>query len=156
MTKIFKGKNVIKGIVEGEALVSRKGFNTYASFYSSLKDNVKLARCADSGNQETFGKVLSGKILCIPNSIGSTSAGAVWQRLVYLGVAPKAVLFSNVIDSLSAGGLLVADIWVGKQICVIDQLGMNFLETVQEGNWIRIQENGSIFIDNHQELTGQF
>jgi len=148
MTDYFLGRNIVAGITEGEAVVSRTGFNAYASFYNSLADDVQTAVCADSGNQDTFGKILSGKILCIPNSIGSTSAGAVWQRIVNLGIAPKAVLFSQTIDSLAAGGLIVVDVWTDKKICVIDKLGSEFLKTVQEGDWIKIQIEGSIIIRN--------
>jgi len=146
MTKQFKGRPVIKGVTEGEAVVSRGGFNAYASFYNSLSDEVKIAVCADSDNQDTYRKILSGKILCIPNSIGSTSAGAVWQRIASLSIAPKAVLFAQAIDSLAAAGLLVTDIWIGKKICAIDKLGREFLETVQEGDWINIRENGTVII----------
>jgi len=146
MKKTFKGRPVIAGMAEGKAVVSRGGFNAYASFYNSLAEGVQIAICADSGNQDTYGKSLSGKILCIPSSTGSTSAGAVWQRLVRLDIAPKAVLFSQAIDSLAAGGLIVANIWVGEKISVIDQLGMEFLEIVQEGDWIHIQENGTVII----------
>ncbi len=146
MTDYFKGRNIVAGVTEGKAVVSRTGFNAYASFYNSLADDVQIAICADSGNQDTFSKILSGKILCIPNSIGSTSAGAVWQRIVNLGIAPKAVLFSQTIDSLAAGGLIVVDVWGEKKICAIDKLGNKFLETIQEGDWIKIQKEGSIII----------
>jgi predicted aconitase with swiveling domain len=147
MTKTFKGRTVLKGIAEGEAVVSRNGFNAYASFYTSLGDGVQTAICADSGNPDTYGKELSGKILCIPHSTGSTSAGAVWQRIARLGIAPKAVLFSQGIDSLAAGGLIVADKWAGIRICTIDQLGVEFLESVQDGDTIKIQEDGAIIIN---------
>ncbi|MGB2965327.1 MAG: DUF126 domain-containing protein [Anaerolineales bacterium] len=148
MTKTFKGRAVLRGIVEGEAVVSRNGFNAYASFYTSLADGVQIAICADSGNPDTYGKELSGKILCIPNSTGSTSAGAVWQRIACLGIAPKAVLFSQGIDSLAAGGLIVADKWAGIRIPTIDQLGVEFLERVQDGDLIKIQEDGTVIIHN--------
>ncbi len=148
MTKTFKGRAVLKGIVEGEAVVSHDGFNAYASFYNSLADGVQTALCADNNNQDTYGKVLSGKILCIPKSTGSTSAGAVWQRIANLGIAPKAVLFSQAIDSLAAGGLIVADKWAGIRICTIDQLGQEFLESVQDCDWIKIQENGTVIIND--------
>ncbi len=148
MTKLYKGRPIIKGVVGGEAVVSRGGFNAYASFYNSLSDGVKTAVCADSDNQDTYRKILSGKILCIPNSIGSTSAGAVWQRIASLGIAPKAVLFAQAIDSLAAAGLLVTDIWVGKKIFVIDKLGKDYLAIVQEGDWINIRENGTVIIND--------
>jgi predicted aconitase with swiveling domain len=74
-------------------MVTRTGFNAYACFYNSLKDGVTNADCADSGNKDIYGKQIDGKIICLPNTIGSTSAGAVWQRVARLGIAPLALLF---------------------------------------------------------------
>ena len=146
VNKSFQGRAILPGSLEGEALVSRTGFNAYASFNNSLHEQVVAAVCDDSGNKDLFGKPLDGKIICLPNTIGSTSAGAVWQRVAYLGVAPKAVLFSMPIDSLAAGGLIIADLWAGKRIVTIDQLGDEFLHTVREGDWIAIQEDGIVII----------
>jgi predicted aconitase with swiveling domain len=66
--------------------------------------------------------------------------------LVQLGVAPKAMLFSQTIDSLAAGGLIVADLWAGKRIYVVDQLGDEFLESVRDGDWIQIRKDGRVTI----------
>ncbi len=96
---------------------------------------------------EIYGKRLDGRILCIPYSIGSTSAGAVWSRLVNLGVAPLAVLFSRVIDPLAAGGLVVADMWSGSHIVVVDQLGEAFLKEVATGSSLHIFEDGRVIIN---------
>lgn len=144
MGTIFKGRTVLAGEASGEALVSRSGFNAYAVYYNSLEAGIKSARSADSGNRDLFGKRLDCKILCIPNSIGSTSAGAVWTRIVKLGVAPLAVLFSETIDPLAAGGLVVADIWAGANIVVLDQLGESFLENVATGSILHIFGDGSV------------
>lgn len=146
MSRTFRGRPILPGNIEGEALVSHQGFNTYASFYTSIHVPSEEAPCADSGNVELFGKDLANKIICIPSTIGSTSSGAVWQRLVRMGNAPKAMLFSQQIDSLAAGGLIVADVWVGKRIYVVDQLGDEFLESVRDGDRIVIREDGTITI----------
>jgi predicted aconitase with swiveling domain len=116
MSRSFKGRAILPGNLEGEALVTHTGFNAYASFYTSIHAQVEAAQCADSGNRELYGKNLTGKIICLPKTIGSTSAGGVWQRLSQMGVAPLAMLFSQQIDSLAAGGLIVADVWTGKRI----------------------------------------
>jgi predicted aconitase with swiveling domain len=63
-----------------------------------------------------------------------------------MGVAPKAMLFSQQIDSLAAGGLIVADVWVGKRIVAVDQLGDEFLESVKDGDRIVIREDGTVII----------
>jgi len=143
----FKGRAILPGRVEGEALVTHVGFNAYASFSTSIHVQVETAQCADSGNQELYGKSLTDKIICIPKTIGSTSAGAVWLRVAQMGVAPKAMLFSQQIDSLAAAGLLVADVWGGKRICTVDQLGDEFLKSVEEGDQIVIREDGTVTID---------
>jgi predicted aconitase with swiveling domain len=151
MHKTFQGRPILPGEFEGEALVTRYGFNTYASFYNSLDDDAKTAICADSGNKDLFKKDMTGKIICLPESIGSTSAGSVWPRVAKLRVAPKAMLFSNRIDSLAAGGLLVADIWEGERIILIDQLGEQFLESVVDGNIVSIDIDGKVCIKQKDE-----
>lgn len=146
MSRSFKGKPILPGNLEGEALVTHVGFNTYASFYTSIHAQVEAAQCADSGNQELYGKNLTDKIICLPQTIGSTSAGAVWQRVAQMGVAPKAMLFSHQIDSLAAAGLVLADVWVGKRVHAVDQLGDEFLDSVKDGDRIVIREDGTVTI----------
>lgn len=146
MSKSFRGRAILPGSLEGEALVTQTGFNAYASFYTSIHTQVDMAQCADSGNKELYGKNLTDKIICLPKTIGSTSAGAVWQRLAQMDIAPKAMLFSQPIDSLAAGGLIVADVWTGKRIVTVDQLGDEFLESVKDSDRVVIQEDGTVTI----------
>jgi len=146
VSKSFKGRALLPGDLEGEALVTHLGFNTYASFFTSIHTQVEAAPCDDSGNPELYGKILSGKVICLPQTTGSTSAGAVWQRLVHLGVAPRAMLFSQPIDPLAAGGLIVADLWAGERIYVVDQLGDEFLESVRDGDRVEIRGDGTVTI----------
>jgi len=146
MSRLFKGRPVLSGTGRGEALVSHGGFNTYATFFTSIHVPMDKAICADSGNVDLYCKDLAGKIICLPKTTGSTSGGAVWQRLVKMGNAPKAMLFSQHIDSLVAGGLLVADIWADHRIITVDQLGDAFLESVRDGDVIEIVEDGTVKI----------
>lgn len=147
MGKSFKGRSILPGKIKGEALVTHSGFNAYASFFNSLHDSAVSAVCADSGNKALFGKDLTDKIVCLPKTIGSTSAGAVWQRVASLGVAPIGMLFSESIDSLAAAGLIVADLWVNKRIVTIDRLGEDFLDAVLDGSRLQIKENGVVEVD---------
>lgn len=146
VTRTFSGRPILPGNVEGAALVTHAGFNTYASFFTSIHVPAEVARCADSSNPELYGKNLAGKIICLPKTIGSTSSGAVWQRVACLGVAPRAMLFSQSIDSLAAGGLIVADLWAGRRVVTIDRLGGEFLALVKEGDRIAVREDGTVTI----------
>lgn len=149
-TLIFQGRSVLPGEVEGEALVTHQGFNTYASFLTSMYAQEKVVKCSDSSNPQLYGKILTGKIICLPKTIGSSSSGAVWQRVSQLRIAPKALLFSEKIDSLAAGGLIVAEVWAGERIITVDQLGGEFLKTIKNGDWVVIKENGTVAIQNAQ------
>ena len=146
MGKIFKGRTILPANLKGEALVTHTGFNTLACFYKSILTEAETAVCGDQDNLELFGKELTDKIICLPKSIGSTSAGATWDCVVKMGIAPGAMLFSQRIDSLSAAGLILAEVWVGKRICTIDQLGDEFLDYVKTGQLIGIREDGTVTI----------
>lgn len=142
----FKGRAVLPGTVKGEALVTRRGFNTYASFFTSIHEQTGKAVCADTGNGDLYGKNLANRIICLPGTAGSTSSGAVWQRLVKLGTAPRAMLFSQPVDPLAAGGLIIADIWAEKRIITVDQLGEAFLDAVKEGDVIEVLASGHVTV----------
>lgn len=144
MARTWQGRPVLPGDVEGEAAVSRRGFNTYASFFSSIHVPTGCAVCADSGNGDLHGVDLAGKVLCVPKTTGSTSSGAVWLRLLTLGNAPVAVLFSEQIDPLAAGGLVVADIWSDSRIVTVDRLGAEFLEAVRSGDHVEVRSDGRV------------
>ena len=68
----FKGRPLLPANIEGQALVTSKGFDAYAAFYNSLLNGVEEARAADSNNQDLFGKLLTNKIVCVPKTTGST------------------------------------------------------------------------------------
>jgi predicted aconitase with swiveling domain len=146
MEREFLGRIILGGEVTGEALVTHTGFNSLAVFYKSMVTNSKKAICSDQNNLELYGKDLTDKVICLPNTIGSTSAGATWDRVTYMGIAPKAMLFSKQIDSLGAAGLILADQWVGTHIVALDQLGDGFLNFVKEGDRITIYNNGLVKI----------
>ena len=146
MSRSFKGRAILPGNIEGAALVTHRGFNPYASFFTSMHTQAETAKCSDSSNRELYGKTLTDKIICLAKTTGSTLSGAVWQEVAQMGIAPKAMLFSRQIDSLAAGGLVVADVWVGKQIYAVDQLGDEFLDAVKDADRIVIREDGTVII----------
>jgi len=142
----FHGRAVLAGEVSGEALVTRRPFNTLASFIKCLTTGAKKAVCSDQDNPDLFGKVLTGTLLCLPQTIGSTAAGLILETAVHKDVAPAALLFSESIDTLAASGAILADVWVGKRIVVVDRLGPEFLDAVRDGLCLRVQEDGTVTV----------
>jgi predicted aconitase with swiveling domain len=64
-----------------------------------------------------------------------------------MGIGPKAMLFSEHIDSLAAAGIILADVWNGKKIVAVDQLGDEFLQYVKDGQTIQIKTDGTIIVE---------
>jgi len=144
--KKYKGRVIIEGQCKGKAVVSHHGLNTLAVFMRSVMLRSPMAFCADHNNTELYNKRINGKILCIPDSIGSTTAGLIYMNLARKKSAPAAILFSKNIDSLAAAGVILSDVWVGEKIITIDRLGSEFLENVEQGDSINILKDGEVEI----------
>jgi predicted aconitase with swiveling domain len=145
--KSFQGRPVLAGQVQGQSVVSRQGVNLLASFQKSLLRKAKTVICSDQNNPDLFGKVLTGKILCLPQTIGSTTGGLVLEAAADLGLQPLALLFSGHIDSLAAAGVILCDRWLDKRIVTIDNLGKDFLDSVQDGRTVAVHEDGTVIVD---------
>lgn len=144
--KIFKGRVVLAGNTTGEAVVSRQGLNLLASYQKSALKKAKRVICSDQNNSDLYKKDLTDKIICLPQTIGSTTGGMVLETVVQMGIGPKAMLFSEHIDSLAAAGIILSDVWLKSRIITIDQLGTDFLDCVQDGQTVEIKEDGTVII----------
>ncbi len=144
--KQFKGRVLASGSFKGEAVVTKQGMNSLASFQGSVLKGEKQVTVSDQNNPDLFGKNITGKILCLPVTIGSTTGGLVIQTVCSIGINPAAFLFSEHIDSLAASGIVLARVWENSPIIAIDQLGKEFLETVKTGDQIEIDEDGTVKI----------
>ena len=144
--KELKGRVLAAGNWKGEAVVSRQGVNTLATFQKSALKNAKEVIVSDQNNPDIFGKNITGKALCLPITIGSTTGGLVIQTICAMKINPAAFLFSEHIDSLAASGIVLAKIWENSDVIAIDQLGDEFLKSVQTGDTVEIKEDGSVIV----------
>ena len=146
--KQFKGRVVVGGECKAEALVSRGGFNTLASYQMALMFGDKQVKCGDQNNADLYKKSMIGKALCLPQTIGSTTGGMVLFTVCSYNKQPACMLFSKPIDSLAASGAILGDVWTDASMPVVDMLGDEFLETVQTGNMISVGEDGLVTVED--------
>ncbi|MCI5838412.1 MAG: DUF126 domain-containing protein [Christensenellaceae bacterium] len=144
--KQFKGRVINGGYYKGEAVVSRQGVNTLATFQKSALSGAKQVIVADQNNPDIFGKNITGKALCLPQTIGSTTGGMVIQVICSMGINPACMLFSEHIDSLAGAGVILSVVWENSKLIAIDMLGKEFLETVKTGDTIEVKEDGTVTI----------
>ena len=145
MAQTFKGRALLPGALEGEALVSKQAFNTSASYMENMfAGRTDSAPCTDAANKELFGKDMAGKILCTTQTVGSTMGAGCIMGMNDLKVGFTAMLFSSHIDSIAAAGLFMDDIWNNRRIITVDLLGDEFLKAVKTGDQISIKEDGTV------------
>ena len=144
--KEFKGRVIAGGAWKGEAAVTHQGFNSLASIQKSALKNAPEIIVSDQNNKDLFGVNITGRALCLPITIGSTTGGLVIQTACQMGIAPDAFLFSESIDSLAASGIVLARIWENSKVIAIDRLGEEFLNTVKTGDQLEIKEDGTVII----------
>ena len=142
--KQFQGRVVVPGECRAEALVSRGGFNTLASYQMALMFGDKQVKCGDQNNADLYKKSMLGKALCLPQTIGSTTGGMVLYAACALGKAPACMLFSKPIDSLAAAGAILGDVWTDTPMPVVDSLGDEFLDYVQTGQSVSVGADGVV------------
>lgn len=146
MAKEFKGRPVIAGECTVEAIVSHQGFNTLASFQKSALARKKETIVSDQNNSDLFNKNITGKALCLPQTIGSTTGGMVIYAATALKIQPRAMLFSEPIDSLAAAGVILSDVWTNDTITTVDNLGQEFLDYVKDGMKVEIKMDGTVIV----------
>ena len=148
---VFSGRVIIKGEADGPVLVSMAGFNALASYHAVVDGNSPAAICSDAENPDLRGRELQDKIICAPGSVGSTTAGPCWDRVAELGLAPKALLFAGNVDSTTAGGLILAQVWRDTSIICVDRLGDSFLEQARHAGGVRVMRDGQVHIFQTRE-----
>ena len=147
MAKTFQGRPLLPGNLDGEALASTQPLNTTGSYLENLfGGNTTSAPCTDANNKAFYRQELGGAIICTTTTVGSSLGGASLMGVGSLGLGPKAMLFSQHVDSVSIAGLLMDDIWNSRRVIAIDLLGDDFINTVKSGDKISIKEDGSVTV----------
>ena len=145
--KEFKGRVLAGGNWKGETVVSKGGVNTLATFQKSALKNADKVIVSDQNNKDIYGLNITGKALCLPITIGSTTGGLVIQTVCAMKINPACFLFSEHIDSLAASGIVLAKVWENSDVIAIDMLGKEFLETVKTGDTIEVKEDGTVIVN---------
>ena len=148
MSRSFKGRSVVAGFCTAEALVSHGGFNTLASFQMAMMFGDKQVKCGAQNNPDIYRKPMLGKALCLPQTIGSPTGGLVLYCACSMNRQPACLLFSNPIDALAAAGSVLAAVWLDNaKMPVVDGLGEEFLQYVQDGMTITVKEGGVVCVE---------
>ncbi|TIQ35170.1 MAG: DUF126 domain-containing protein [Mesorhizobium sp.] len=121
---------------EGEALV----LTAPISFWGGV--DPKTGRIADVRHPQ-HGEVISGRVLFLPGTIGSSSASAVLMELVHNGRAPAALVLHEP-DAILLLGLIVAR-EMGWATPMAVRLGRGVFDTYR-GATVKVAGDGAVTI----------
>ena len=151
----FKGRVLIPGSYSGKVFVSHQNVNYLASFKGALtiRDIAHFSLGGliglysfDKENKDIYRCNITSAALALPKSVGSTLGSSVLQSAISLGIGPKCMLFAEKIDPISSGAIIVSSVWENKDVVVIDCLGIEFLNSLNNGDIIEVSEDGRVLI----------
>ena len=127
---VLKGRGVIGGCSEGEALVSHDAISGWGGI-NCLTGEVTEPR------HELTGKSFKDKVLVFPGAKGSSGWSIHFHYCRLLKTAPCAVIY-NATTAKIASGLVV------MKVPAVTELEKNPLEIIETGDWVKVDGDKGI------------
>ena len=127
---ILKGRKVMGGKAEGEALVSSES----VSFYGGVDP---VTGCITEPGHCCCGENITGKIFVFPMGKGSTVGSYVIYRMKKLGTAPAAIINQET-EAIIATGCVISD------IPLIDKIEPDPLKVIKNGMYVKVNTDKGI------------
>jgi predicted aconitase with swiveling domain len=127
---ILKGRKVMGGKAEGEALVSSES----VSFYGGVDP---VTGCITEPGHCCCGENITGKIFVFPMGKGSTVGSYVIYRMKKLGTAPAAIINQET-EAIIATGCVISD------IPLIDKIEQDPLKVIKNGMYVKVNTDKGI------------
>ena len=141
MERVIRGKVIIKGRAEGEALASTEALSFWGGFDHRTGEIIDR-------RHPLSGAIATGRILILPFTRGSSTTTAVLLEAVRARTAPAAILTSGA-DSFFALASLVADELYGRPIPLV-ALEPDDFTVLRTGDWIVLDEDGTVTSTNSE------
>jgi predicted aconitase with swiveling domain len=142
--KTLIGNPIVSGSAEGIAVVSKQPI----SFWGGV--SPQTGEIIDRRHDRS-GTIIAGRVFVFPQGKGSSSASAVLMESVRTGMAPAAIINLKT-EPILALGAIVADELYHETVPIV-VLSEEDLSTIQEGDYLIIQPDGTVTIKGDQPAT---
>jgi predicted aconitase with swiveling domain len=130
---VIRGRKVVGGVVEGEALVTSQTISGWGGV-NPMKGEVIETR------HELKGKSFAGKILVFPGAKGSSGWSAVFHTARLTGKAPIGMLFTTTTTKVALGAVVM-------RVPSMTELDTDPVAAIETGDWVRIDaEKGEVLV----------
>jgi len=137
MGDVIQGRAVIAGEATGELLLSTQPLSFWGG-YDHQTGEIIDRRNALSG------RIAAGRVLALPNTVGSSTTTAVLIEAIRAGTAPAALL-TNGVDTFLALASVVAQEMYGRAIPIV-ALDADQFEKLETGVMVQVQADGKVIL----------
>jgi hypothetical protein len=138
-TIVLRGRKVVGGIAEGEALVTHETISGWGGV-NAMQGTVIETR------HELRGQSFKDKVLVFPGAKGSSGWSVVFHTTRLAGTAPKALVFNEMTTKVALGAVVM-------RVPSVTDLDRNPLDVIETGDWVTVNgDAGTVEIrkKNHQ------
>jgi predicted aconitase with swiveling domain len=129
-TLVLRGRKVVGGVAEGEALVTRQTISGWGGINP-------MAGTITETRHELRGVSFKDKILVFPGAKGSSGWSAVFHMTRLAGTAPKAMLFTEMTTKVALGAVVM-------RVPSVTDFDQDPLELIETGDWVKVDADRGI------------
>ncbi|MFF4776335.1 aconitase X swivel domain-containing protein [Microtetraspora fusca] len=122
MTIEIRGRCVVPGYAEGEALVSHETISGWGGIDPATGTIIER-------RHELFGVCFTGKVLVFPGAKGSSGWSGFFQSTRLLGTAPLAMVFTTMTTKAALGAVVT-------RVPAMSEFDHDPTEVVNTGDWV--------------------
>jgi predicted aconitase with swiveling domain len=140
-TLVIRGRKVVGGVAEGEALITRDRISGWGGIDPRTGTVVET-------RHELRGQSFAGKVLVFPGAKGSSGWSAMFHMTRLMNVAPAAVLFNEMTTKMALGAVVTHS----PAMTGFDRDPLDCIET---GDWVRVDaDRGVVEITKKKTTLG--
>lgn len=129
-TLVIRGRKVVGGVAEGEALVTRDRISGWGGIDPRTGTVVET-------RHELRGQSFAGKVLVFPGAKGSSGWSAMFHMTRLMNVSPAAFLFNEMTTKMALGAVVTHS----PAMTGFDRDPLDCIET---GDWVRVDADRGV------------
>lgn len=138
---ILKGRSVVVGVAEGEAIVTSQAISGFGGIDSATGVITEV-------RHELRGQSFKNKVLVFPGAKGSSGWASHFQSTRLAGAAPAAMIFKTMSTKMALGAVVT-------RVPAVTDLEQDPLQVIRTGDWVRVDgTRGIVEITHSNEDAG--
>jgi len=127
---VIRGRKVVGGVAEGEALVTRDRISGWGGIDPRTGSVIEV-------RHELRGQSFAGKVLVFPGAKGSSGWSAMFHTTRLYGKAPAAMLFNEMTTKIALGAVVI-------HAPAMTGFDRDPLDCIETGDWVKVDADRGV------------